>query len=794
MTFKVVNGKWNEGEGDAATADKTVTLTGHDGDTLKLTADQIPAVGTKPNDTYKAGSWDTTPSADTAITAATTYTYTYAQKDSISQTVTFKVVNGSWNDETTADKTVTLTGYEGDTLKLASNQIPAVGTKPNDTYKAGSWDVTPSTEAEITAAVTYTYTYASKEAAVATKAPEAKTLTYNGSAQQLVTAGEATGGEMQYALGTKDASTESYTTSIPTATDAGTYYVWYKVTGDANHNDTTPACVEVKINPVDKTDLNNAITAAETYYNSIKDETIYADIASALKTAIDEAKAIADNDNVVESVVTEAITEINQAKSDAEAGKKDVDDTIAANAVTEMINDLPDEDKVTVSDAEQIAAARTAYDALTDDQKKKVTEDTLGMLEAREEALTDSFVSDVTGISKITEENKKEVEDLLASYDKLTDSEKAAVDQKIGRKITNLEKALDVTDRINKLGSDLDVADEKAVIIARTAYELLTDAQKAMVSEDTLKKLEAAEEQIEALKEADALKDAKAAAVENLQDYAAAKALSDASKDEQKAYEDAIADEIVKINAAVTKDAVASALTAGKKAVDDKLEEIRQARAEAAEMAAADEALFDAKTAAEAAVTAADAALGDTYVPADDKTAINTAKSNLATALDAANGLNADATAEQKNTAAKNVMDAVKALTEATDKANVDSAVAKLEEATAAEQLAKAKETAVDRLTDYSEAKALSDATQTEKKAYDDVVAAEIAKINAAETPEAAATALTAAKKAVDDKLAELQQARAEAAAVEAAAAQLAAAQRLWPMQTRQRRQLMIRQ
>ena len=163
VTFKVVNGKWNEGEGDAATADKTVTLTGRDGDTLKLTANQIPGVGSKPNDTYKAGSWDTTPSADTEITGTTTYTYTYAQKDSISQTVTFKVVNGSWNDETTTDKTVTLTGYEGDTLKLAANQIPTVGTKPNDTYKAGSWDVTPSADTEITGATTYTYTYAQKD-------------------------------------------------------------------------------------------------------------------------------------------------------------------------------------------------------------------------------------------------------------------------------------------------------------------------------------------------------------------------------------------------------------------------------------------------------------------------------------------------------------------------------------------------------------------------------------------------------------------------------------------------------
>ena len=71
--------------------------------------------------------------------------------------------------------------------------------------------------------------------------PTAKTLTYTGSAQELVNAGKATGGTMQYALGTKDAATGSYTTSIPTKTDAGTYYVWYKVKGDENHSDAAPA-------------------------------------------------------------------------------------------------------------------------------------------------------------------------------------------------------------------------------------------------------------------------------------------------------------------------------------------------------------------------------------------------------------------------------------------------------------------------------------------------------------------------------------------------------------------------
>lgn len=159
VTFKVANGSWN----DETTTDKIVTLTGCEGDTLKLTADQIPAVGSKPGTNCKAGSWDETPSTETAITAATTYTYTYVQKDGISQTVTFRVEHGFWDDGTADDKTVTLIGYAGDTLTLKADQIPDVGGRPAANYQAGSWDTAPGTDTAITAPVTYTYTY---EAAV----------------------------------------------------------------------------------------------------------------------------------------------------------------------------------------------------------------------------------------------------------------------------------------------------------------------------------------------------------------------------------------------------------------------------------------------------------------------------------------------------------------------------------------------------------------------------------------------------------------------------------------------------
>lgn len=78
-------------------------------------------------------------------------------------------------------------------------------------------------------------------------APTAEELVYNGSTQTLVNAGSATTGTMQYALGSATEPTGSWSTTLPQGQNAGTYYVWYKVVGDENHNDVAPACVAVTI-------------------------------------------------------------------------------------------------------------------------------------------------------------------------------------------------------------------------------------------------------------------------------------------------------------------------------------------------------------------------------------------------------------------------------------------------------------------------------------------------------------------------------------------------------------------
>ena len=55
----------------------------------------------------------------------------------------------------------------------------------------------------------------------------------------------------------------------------------------------------------------------------------------------------------------------------------------------DLIDALPEKDKVTLDDKDDIEAARKAYDALTDDQKKLISDETLKKLTDAEEALAD---------------------------------------------------------------------------------------------------------------------------------------------------------------------------------------------------------------------------------------------------------------------------------------------------------------------------------------------------------------------------------------------------------------------
>lgn len=68
-------------------------------------------------------------------------------------------------------------------------------------------------------------------------------LVYNGGEQTLIAAGTATGGTLQYKLG----ESGTYSVDLPTAKNADTYTVYYKVVGDDNHEDSVEQSLTVTI-------------------------------------------------------------------------------------------------------------------------------------------------------------------------------------------------------------------------------------------------------------------------------------------------------------------------------------------------------------------------------------------------------------------------------------------------------------------------------------------------------------------------------------------------------------------
>ena len=133
------------------------------------------------------------------------------------------------------------------------------------------WTFTPAAGYEKYATATGTVTIKVNKATPTFTAPTAQeNLTYTGQEQALITAGMTDHGTMQYSL----TENGTYSQDIPTGTDAGAYTVWYRVFGDANHKDTAPASVPVRIGQKPLT--ITGVTAASKSY----DGTTNADITS----------------------------------------------------------------------------------------------------------------------------------------------------------------------------------------------------------------------------------------------------------------------------------------------------------------------------------------------------------------------------------------------------------------------------------------------------------------------------------------------------------------------------------
>jgi len=125
--------------------------------------------------------------------------------------------------------------------KTVSLTVGVTDFKNAGEYTAAASFANSETNYALPAVATKNYTMAKANAEAAT-VPTAKTLTYDGTRMTLVNEGVGIDGTMQYKL-----SGGTYGTTLPTATNAGTYVVFYKVVGDENHNDTAEATVTVTV-------------------------------------------------------------------------------------------------------------------------------------------------------------------------------------------------------------------------------------------------------------------------------------------------------------------------------------------------------------------------------------------------------------------------------------------------------------------------------------------------------------------------------------------------------------------
>ena len=125
---------------------------------------------------------------------------------------------------------------------LALLAVAVLGTTTMNAQVAVSEGVTPNTWTFLMPAYDVEVETEFYPDVVINALPTAVTTTANGAPQALIntSTASATGGTFWYAVGTADAApTElsAWSTSAPTATDVGTYYVWYKVLRDDDHCD-----------------------------------------------------------------------------------------------------------------------------------------------------------------------------------------------------------------------------------------------------------------------------------------------------------------------------------------------------------------------------------------------------------------------------------------------------------------------------------------------------------------------------------------------------------------------------
>ena len=221
-------------------------------DLLELTGDDPDDLSLPRTYTAQLPGWEYSAFADATFTERQTVTSSMVQLSAASF-----IYNGS--DQ---KPVITVAGLTEDKDYL----LDFAGTSWSD---VGTYSLTVTGRSTWKGVVNKTYTI-TKAPSVVTVAPQPQSLIYSGSAQHLVAAGEAVGGTLMYSL---DGTT--YQAAIPTGVAAGSYTIYYKVQGDANHTDTEALNLSVTIGKKDI--VISGITAQNKVYDGTTAATLVYD-------------------------------------------------------------------------------------------------------------------------------------------------------------------------------------------------------------------------------------------------------------------------------------------------------------------------------------------------------------------------------------------------------------------------------------------------------------------------------------------------------------------------------------
>ena len=225
-------------------------------------------------------------------------------------------------------------------------------------------------------------------------------LEFTSEDQKLVNAGDVDYGKMLYAVNTTGELPDDseFSETIPTGKLVGTYYVFYKSSGDDNHNEYAKSLdnvVEVSISRVDRSEVISLNEIVLDYLETIKDNPKYEEIIATLEAIRSEVynDAIIE-DNITATEVANNVTKLQEALSAAKV------------AVTEaLINAIG---TVSYPDSQdEIEAAQDYYDSLTPE----------------EQAFVDTTLLDTLNKDSKDYEDAKTVADLINAIPVPSDSE-----------------------------------------------------------------------------------------------------------------------------------------------------------------------------------------------------------------------------------------------------------------------------------------------------------------------------------------------------------------------------------